>query len=103
MVHDRTPIVGARKHLRYGAPVVHYPAMDKAPEALSGLNAAIRAAGSASALADRMGMVKSAVSNWRRREGGVPPQHVPSVCRHTGLPAHVVRPDLFPAPAEAAA
>lgn len=82
---------------------MHYCGMDTPSDALSGLNAAIEAAGSASALAKRIGMVKSAIGNWRRREGGVPAQHVPTVCRHTGLPAHVVRPDLFPAPGEAAA
>ena len=72
------------------------------PTALGGLNAAIEVAGSASELAKRLGMVKSAIGNWRRREGGVPARHVSTVCRHTGLAPHVVRPDLFPAPGEAA-
>lgn len=71
--------------------------MDTSTEALRGLRAAIEAAGSAKALAERMGMVKSAIGNWRRREGGIPAKHVPRVSRHTGLPAHQLRPDLFPA------
>lgn len=70
---------------------------------LEGLDAAIRVAGGAKALADQLGLVKSAIGNWRRRSGGVPPKHVPAVSRKTGLPPHVLRPDLFDAPQPVAA
>ena len=63
---------------------------------LLGLEAAIQAAGGSSALAAQLGMVKSAIGNWRRREGGVPPKHVPAVARITGLSPTTLRPDLFP-------
>lgn len=65
---------------------------------MDGLAAAINAAGGSSALASRLGMVKSVIGNWRRREGGVPAKHVPAVARVTGLSPTMLRPDLFPVP-----
>lgn len=67
--------------------------------ALEGLEAALQAAGGSAALIRKLGRKsKSAVGNWRRRDGGIPAGVVPEVSRITGLPPHVLRPDLFDAP-----
>lgn len=44
-------------------------------------------------LAREVGRSKQAVSNWNQ----VPEDLVDKVCEYTGLPPHVVRPDLFKA------
>lgn len=59
-----------------------------------GLDAAIRAAGGSTALARRLGLTPSAIGNWRST--GIPAARAPEVSRVTGLPLHVLRPDLFP-------
>lgn len=69
------------------------------------LDRAIAAAGGVSQLASRIGVVQTAVSNWRKREN-VPAEHCPRIERETrriaeerGAPALVVtceqlRPDV---------
>lgn len=65
---------------------------------LAGLDAAIAAAGGKAALARALNKSKSAISNWRRRDGAVPVSAVPHVTKATGVPPHELRPDLFDAP-----
>jgi len=62
---------------------------------------AVRKAGGGAALAERLGITKSAVSQWER----VPAEHVLAVEQHSGVSRHVLRPDVFgppPAPQEGA-
>lgn len=44
-------------------------------------------------LADHLGIVPSAVTQWRR----VPAHHVPRVAAFTGIPEREIRPDMYPA------
>jgi DNA-binding transcriptional regulator YdaS (Cro superfamily) len=54
--------------------------------------------GGQSALAKMCGVRQSHVWNWLNRRGskGIPPQHVITVERATGIPRHEIRPDIFP-------
>ena len=54
--------------------------------------------GRRTALAAALGIRASAISQWDR----VPAERVLDVERVTGIPRHDLRPDLYPAPAEAA-
>ena len=56
-----------------------------------GLNEAIRAAGSVSELARRIGIAQPSVSNWDR----VPAERVFAVEAATGMPRVRLRPDLY--------
>src|SRR5262245_15830596 len=58
-----------------------------------GLQEAIRAVGSVSELARRLGISQPSVSNWER----VPSERVLSVEAATGVGRNVLRPDLFDA------
>jgi DNA-binding transcriptional regulator YdaS (Cro superfamily) len=49
-------------------------------------------------VARELGITRAAVTMWRR----VPAERVAAVERVTGIPPHELRPDLFPAPVEAA-
>jgi len=60
--------------------------MDKA------LDQAISAAGSAKALAERIGVSAQAISQWAK----VPALRVLDVERATGVSRHDLRPDLYP-------
>lgn len=53
---------------------------------------AIKRAGGRRALAEQLGLVKSAIRHWER----VPVQHVRRVSEITGLEPHDIRPDVFP-------
>ncbi|MEI8144601.1 MAG: Cro/CI family transcriptional regulator [Alphaproteobacteria bacterium] len=57
-----------------------------------GLEEAIKAAGGVSALARELGIAQPSVSNWDR----IPPERVLTVESLTGVPRHVLRPDLYP-------
>ncbi len=63
----------------------------------AGLDRAIAAAGGVRALARALGVVPSAVSNWKRLDG-VPAERVPQVARVTRISPHELRPDLFERP-----
>ena len=65
----------------------------------TGLEQAIAAVGSNVALARGLGVVPSAITNWKRN-GGVPPKWVPYVSKLSKVPPHVLRPDLFDSPAQ---
>jgi DNA-binding transcriptional regulator YdaS (Cro superfamily) len=56
------------------------------------LSLAIKTAGGPSRLADALGISQPAVSQWDR----VPARQVGKVSALTGIPPHVLRPDLFP-------
>ena len=60
---------------------------------------AIRAAGSVSELARRVGVQPQAVSQWRR----IPADRAADVERATGIPRYELRPDLWDAPSPASA
>lgn len=47
---------------------------------------------SLSALARFIGRTRSAVSQWEK----VPAEQIGKVSQFTGLPQHIIRPDLFP-------
>lgn len=49
-------------------------------------------------VARRIGLTRQAVTYWCK-VGRVPPEHVARVAEIIGLPCHVIRPDIFPAPA----
>lgn len=74
--------------------------MTEAERRLAGLDAAIKAAGGKTALALAVSRSKSIIGNWRRA-GGIPASALPRVSKVTGLPPHVLRPDLFDAPGRA--
>lgn len=62
------------------------------------LNKAIDAAGGVGKLAERLGIVQTAVSNWRIR-GRVPAEQCLAIEAATGVSRHDLRPDVFgPAP-----
>ena len=70
---------------------------------LAALDRAIKAAGSPTELAKRLGATPQNIFNWRKR--GVPAERVPDVVDAVGgvVSAHELRPDLprlFPAPTE---
>lgn len=52
-------------------------------------------------LARRLGVNKSSITLWGQRR--VPAERVLEVERITGIPRHELRPDIYPAPAEAGA
>jgi DNA-binding transcriptional regulator YdaS (Cro superfamily) len=52
----------------------------------------IKTAGGPVAIARIIGVVPSAVTQWRR----VPLKHVPKLAEVTGLSCHQIRPDFFP-------
>jgi len=60
---------------------------------------AVKEAGGPTRLAEKVGVTRSAVSQWRR----VPAERVLDVERATGVSRHELRPDIYPAPAVAAA
>jgi DNA-binding transcriptional regulator YdaS (Cro superfamily) len=62
------------------------------------LKRAIESLGTAEALARKLFIKPQAISQWER----VPPLRVLDVERHTGIPRHELRPDLYPAPEGAA-
>jgi len=61
------------------------------------LKKAIQRVGSGEALAGLLGITPQALSQWDR----VPPLRVLEVERHTGVPRHDLRPDIYPAPSQA--
>ena len=58
----------------------------------------IRAAGGASKLANAVGRHRASVLGWTR----VPAEHAAAVSAATGIPRHVLRPDLWEPPKAAA-
>ena len=67
-----------------------YPAMPKYDPALQRV---LAKAGGPSRVAEHLGIVASAVTQWTR----VPARHVPRLEALTGIPGREIRPDLYPA------
>jgi DNA-binding transcriptional regulator YdaS (Cro superfamily) len=55
---------------------------------------AVHLAGGAPKLAAKLGITRSAISQW----DAVPMDRVFEVAKHAGIPAHEIRPDLIPSP-----
>jgi DNA-binding transcriptional regulator YdaS (Cro superfamily) len=53
---------------------------------------AIQAAGGTAKLARKLGIKSQAISQWRR----CPPKRAMDVAKASGIPLHVLRPDLYP-------
>lgn len=58
------------------------------------LDLAIRAVGSASSLAERLGISQQAVSKWKVK-GEIPIQRLPDVARASGVPLKLLLPAEF--------
>lgn len=56
------------------------------------LKRVLREAGGPSKLAEKLGVVPSAVTQWNR----IPARHLPMVEHITGIPGRELRPDLYP-------
>jgi len=61
---------------------------------MNAIERAIEAAGSASELARRLGVVPMAVTQWKRREQ-VPAERCLAIEAATGVSRHDLRPDVF--------
>jgi DNA-binding transcriptional regulator YdaS (Cro superfamily) len=73
--------------------------MSNAHEALE---RAVRAAGSQSALAEKLGVKQGHVWHWLNKSlKGAPAERVRAIESVTGIPAHELRPDVFQAPERA--
>ena len=70
--------------------------LDDAAVLRAAKDAAVTKAGGAAALALRLGITPKAIYQWPY----VPAERVGSVSALTGIPAHELRPDVFPAPLE---
>jgi DNA-binding transcriptional regulator YdaS (Cro superfamily) len=66
----------------------------KRPKSDAGLEAAIRSVGGLTRLANLLNVKHPAISGWKR----CPAERVPEVSRLSGIPRHVLRPDLYEAP-----
>ena len=62
---------------------------------LDALNRAIDSAGGPSALARRIGVTPSAVTNWAKSVKRISPQNAIRIENVTGIPREEIRPDLF--------
>lgn len=60
------------------------------------LRLALEKAGGGAHLARLLGVTRFAVQQWKAT--GVPAARVPAVTRATGVPMHLLRPDIFDAP-----
>ena len=69
-----------------------FPRMKVKKQRDGGLMAALAASGKAVNLATKLGITPQAINAWHR----VPADRVLEVERATGVPRHVLRPDLYP-------
>ena len=67
------------------------------------LQRAIEAAGSQTALAEKINVTQQAISALVKRGARVSAEMAISIERETGVPRHELRPDLWPAPQSDAA
>lgn len=68
------------------------------------LDRACERAGGQKALADKIGTSQSQVWYWlAKSKKGAAPEYVLQIEAATGIPRHELRPDIYPAPAGAAA
>lgn len=66
------------------------------------ISEAIQKAGGAAALANSLGLQRTAVTNWKMR-GRIPAEHCRDIERITGISRHELRPDVFGPTGECAA
>lgn len=64
----------------------------------SAVESVIKKAGGQVKLAAAAGVTQQAVSHWLNRLRRIPGDYVPRISDATGIPRHVIRPDLYPAP-----
>lgn len=68
---------------------------------MTGLEKAIKKAGSAQRLGQLLGVTKMAVSLWKKEPAGaVPAKRVLPIYILTGVTPHELRPDLYPNPTD---
>ncbi|QDL31454.1 MULTISPECIES: transcriptional regulator [Serratia] len=68
---------------------------------MSALEKAICAAGSATKLANQLGISSMTISHWKNRyKGLVPADRVFPIFNVTGVTPHELRPDLYPNPTD---
>ncbi|MBP1034871.1 helix-turn-helix domain-containing protein [Serratia fonticola] len=68
---------------------------------MSALDKAIRRAGNATKLAEKLGLSSMAISHWKNRyKGLIPSDHVLPIFNLTGVTPHELRPDLYPNPTD---
>ncbi|WP_273849087.1 transcriptional regulator [Serratia liquefaciens] len=68
---------------------------------MSALEKAICAAGSATKLANQLGISSMTISHWKNRYNGVVPHdRVFPIFNVTGVTPHELRPDLYPNPSD---
>ncbi|MBF4164815.1 transcriptional regulator [Enterobacter hormaechei] len=68
---------------------------------MSGLDKAIKAAGSARKLSTFLGISSMSISHWKNRDCGViPPNYIFPIFHITGVTPHELRPDLYPNPTD---
>jgi DNA-binding transcriptional regulator YdaS (Cro superfamily) len=67
-----------------------------APPPVVPLDAVIAIVGSGAELARRLGVNKTAISQWRKRE--IPVKRARDVSRISGIPLHELRPDVWADP-----
>ena len=65
---------------------------------MTGLDTAIRSAGSASKLGAVLGISKMSVSLWKKN--GIPADRVIPIYNATSITPHELRPDLYPNPTD---
>ena len=68
---------------------------------MNGLTKAIKSAGTATTLANMLGIKPMSVSRWKNRyQGVVPADRVLPIFTATGVTPHELRPDLYPNPTD---
>ncbi|HIH9591964.1 TPA: transcriptional regulator [Klebsiella pneumoniae] len=68
---------------------------------MNGLTKAIKSAGTATKLANMLGIKPMSVSRWKNRyQGVVPADRVLPIFTATGVTPHELRPDLYPNPTD---
>lgn len=68
---------------------------------MNGLAKAIKSAGTATKLANMLGIKPMSVSRWKNRyQGVVPADRVLPIFTATGVTPHELRPDLYPNPTD---
>ncbi|UMB78842.1 helix-turn-helix domain-containing protein [Dickeya fangzhongdai] len=68
---------------------------------MKALDKAICNMGSATKLAETLGVSPMAISHWKKRHRGIiPSNHVLQIYQATGVTPHELRPDLYPNPTD---
>lgn len=62
---------------------------------IRGIDLAIHAAGNRNRLARAIGKSPQLIAYWDKTLGRIPAEYVPEVSRKTGIPAALLRPDIY--------